>query len=220
MNILGIETSTRVGTLAILQNDRVLGQEMISDNLRHAGDFENALKILFEKAGLNKVDLTAIAIGLGPGSFTGIRIGLTIAKALSLVLEKPVWGVGTLDVLAHQISFPHSKVCPIIPGEAQEVYGAVYSREKGGWNKTLKEFNHAVSELPEILGKDVFIYGPGLEKQRSALESLFGKKWIHEELIFPEAAFAARLAQDKKWREEGTGAVPRYIKPPPILKKN
>jgi len=219
MIILGIETSTRVGTVALTRDEKVLGQEVISDNMRHAGDFETSLQALFEKSGLKKEDLTAIAVGLGPGSFTGIRVGLTIAKALSLVLEKSVWGVGTLDVLAHQISFPHSKVCPIIPGEGEEVYGAVYTREKDGWIKTVPEFNRPLNELAQTVGSDVFLCGPGLEKLRFALEKLFGKNLIHQELLFPEAGFTAKLAQNRKWRQEGHEAVPRYIKPPPILKK-
>jgi tRNA threonylcarbamoyladenosine biosynthesis protein TsaB len=219
MTILGIETSTRVGTLALVQEGKILGREIISDNLRHAGDFEASLKDLFEKSGLKKEDLTAIAVGLGPGSFTGIRIGLTIAKGLSLALNKPVWGVGTLDVLAHQISFPHSKVCPIIPGEGQEVYGAVYRRIKDGWEKTVPEFNRAINDLPQLLGEGVLLFGPGLEKQRFELEKLFEKNLIHQELLFPEAGFTAKLAQNQKWRQEGHEAVPRYIKPPPFVKK-
>jgi tRNA threonylcarbamoyladenosine biosynthesis protein TsaB len=216
MKILGIETSTRVGTMAIVQDRKILGEALISDNLRHAGSFEEILKRLLNEIDLNENDLDAFAVGLGPGSFTGIRVGLTIAKGLSLVLKKPLLGVGTLDVLIHQFPFPVQRLCPIIPGEAHEVYGALYEGEKGRFKKVVPEFNASVEDLPSIIGKTVFIFGPGLERKRDDVERIFGKEQTHSDLVFPNAAFAAFLSQDLHWRLEGLQAVPRYVKPPSI----
>ena len=105
MKILGIETSTRLGTLAIVENDRVLAEEKISDNLRHAGAFEEVLKGLLKRLNLSVSELDGIGVGLGPGSFTGIRVGLTIAKGLSFLGARRLFGVGTLDAMVHQFSF-------------------------------------------------------------------------------------------------------------------
>lgn len=213
MKILGIETSTRVGTMAIVQDNKVLGKGIISDNLRHAGSFEEVLKELLNKIGLDKNDLDAFAVGLGPGSFTGIRVGLTIAKGLSFILKKTLLGVGTLDILVHQFSFPSARLCPIIPGEAHEVYGALYEKGNDGFKKVVPEFNTSVENLPKIIGKSVFVFGPGLEKHRGAVERIFGKEWTHTDLVFPNAAIAAILAQDSRWSLEGFQAIPRYVKP-------
>jgi tRNA A37 threonylcarbamoyladenosine modification protein TsaB len=143
-------------------------------------------------------------------------VGLTIAKGLSFILKKPLLGVGTLDVLVHQFSFLGERLCPIISGEAQEVYGALFGKKGGVIKKIVPEFNAAVEDLPDIIGKSVFIFGPGLEKQREAVEKMFGKESTHSDLVFPSAVSVARLAQDPQWRLEGLGVTPRYVKPPSI----
>jgi len=216
MIVLGIETSTRVGTMAIVKKNKVLAEEILSENLRHAGLFEEVLKKLLNKSDLKEDRLDAFAVGLGPGSFTGIRVGLTIAKGLSFVLKKPLLGVGTLDVLVHQFSFLGERLCPIISGEAHEVYGALFEKKDGVMKKVVPEFNAAVEDLPEIIGKSAYIFGPGLEKQREAIEKIFGKESTHSDLVFPSAVSVARLAQDSQWRSEGLGVIPRYVKPPSI----
>jgi tRNA threonylcarbamoyladenosine biosynthesis protein TsaB len=202
--------------MAIVEKNKVLADEVLSENLRHAGLFEEVLKRLLNKSGLKEDRLDAFAVGLGPGSFTGIRVGLTIAKGLSFALKKPLLGVGTLDVLVYQFSFLGERLCPIISGEAQEVYGALFEKKDGVIKKIVPEFNTAVEDLQDIIGKSAFIFGPGLEKQREPVEKIFGKESAHSDLVFPSAVSVANLAQDSRWRLEGLEATPRYVKRPSI----
>ncbi len=214
MKVLGIETSTRVGTLALVEGQKVLAEEVISENLRHAGHFEQSLRNLFSKASLLEKDLDAIAVGLGPGSFTGIRIGLTMAKAFAFALHKPLWGVGTLDVLVHASNFKFQTLCPVISGEAQEVYGGLFEKSQGMMTKTFQEFSLPVSNLKNMFEKPVFFFGPALEKHRLIFENLFENQYLDYLTVFPKASSVAILAQDSKWRLEGMDIVPRYVKAP------
>ncbi|MBI1871556.1 MAG: tRNA (adenosine(37)-N6)-threonylcarbamoyltransferase complex dimerization subunit type 1 TsaB [Chlamydiae bacterium] len=213
MKILGIETSTRIGSFSLVDGKSVLAESIISENLRHSGDFERALKNLFDPSKLKSSDLDAIAVGLGPGSFTGIRIGLTIGTALSFSLQKPLFGLGTLEVLAHQVEFPHSKICPIISAEAGEVYGAVFKKKNKNLEKTKEEFMITIPGLKEVVGPSVFLFGPGLERDRLLIEKIFGVKSVDAHIIFPLARGVAFLAQDPIWRCEGEAVIPRYVKP-------
>lgn len=213
MRVLGLETSTRMGTLALVEGTKILDERVISENLRHAGSFEDALRALFVTAGFSHFQIDAIAVGLGPGSFTGIRVGFTIAKALSFALKKPLWGVGTLDALAHQSSFSFQKICTLIPGEAREVYGALFEQEGVTVKKTVSEFNLSVESLKDLFHDPVFFCGPALEKYRESLNHLFGPKFLDASVLFPKASSVALLAQDISWRLEGCHVTPRYVKP-------
>lgn len=216
MKVLGIETSTRVGTLAFVEDARVCAEETISDNLRHAGSFEKIIQKVLQKADANLSEVDAIAVGLGPGSFTGVRVGLTIAKGLSLSLKKPLWGVGTLEALVYQNSLTYPKICPIISGEGSEVYGALFEKKAEHFQKTLDEFNTPIEKLLSVLGGPAFFFGPALEKQREELEKLLGRGNVDSQVVFPKASSVAVLAQDALWRIEGEKAVPKYVKPPPF----
>lgn len=83
---------------------------------------------LLSRNGLTLADMTAFAVGLGPGSFTGVRVGVTTAKTLAQVLEKPLVGVGTLDAYAEALAGLAGAVLPVLPSRRGEVYAAVYER--------------------------------------------------------------------------------------------
>ncbi|MBI1882974.1 MAG: tRNA (adenosine(37)-N6)-threonylcarbamoyltransferase complex dimerization subunit type 1 TsaB [Chlamydiae bacterium] len=214
MKVLGIETSTRVGSLALVEGGRVLGEKVISENLRHAGAFEEVLADLFRETGVQKKALDAIAVGLGPGSFTGIRIGLAIGKALGFALQKPLWGVGTLDVLAHQVSSPFLKFSPLILGEAREVYGCLFVKVGNVLKKEVPEFVTPIENLKNHISGDVFYFGPALERDGSFLENIFGAQFVDKKILFPSASRVALLAQDSQWRVEGPSMNPLYLKRP------
>lgn len=216
MNLLGIETSTRVGTLAIVEEGKVLCEEIISENLRHAGRFEEKLDRLFLAARRNPSGLDAIAVGLGPGSFTGIRVGLAIGKAISYALAKPLIGVGSLDVLAHQTTSTCETLCPMIPGEPGEVYAALYRRGSAGLEKTACDFWARVTELPSVAERAGFFFGPALEREAEALRALFRAERLDSGVLFPRAGMLGILAQSRIWGVGPPHVAPRYVKAPTL----
>lgn len=104
------------------------------------------------------------------------------------------------------------RVCPIISGERGEVYGALYEKKGEKIRKILPEFNILSDQLSGMIGKESFVFGPGLEKTRDTLESFFDKSFVDEKLIFPKAGTVAMMAQDSEWRLEGSAVVPLYVK--------
>ncbi len=129
MLVLGIETSGPVCSVGLADSDAVLAERMVWGQKIHSVRLIPLIDGVLRDAGKRPADLEGIAVSAGPGSFTGLRIGMTTAKALAHALNLPVAGVPSLDILAHPL---HSAGCPvmvIVPARKDEVYGAVYTPE-------------------------------------------------------------------------------------------
>ena len=132
MTFLALDTSGTFCVLALAEDDGgvqavSLFQSRRSLSRRLLGEVDG----LLSRNGLTLSDMTAFAVGLGPGSFTGVRVGVTTAKTLAQVTEKPLVGVGTLDAYAAALSGVEGLVLPILPSRRGEVYAAVYERGEG-----------------------------------------------------------------------------------------
>ena len=134
MKVLGVDTATSGGGIGIIDDEKVL-----ADYTFEAGDTPSATLILaiqavLDQAGLDLAALDAIAVSLGPGSFTGVRVGLSAVKGLSLAGGMPVLGISTLDALASQLPRPRTPnlICPLIDARKGEVYAALYKQSAGG----------------------------------------------------------------------------------------
>ncbi len=129
MTFLALDTSGTFCVLALAEGDGSvqavsLFQSKRSLSRRLLGEVDG----LLSRNGLTLADMTAFAVGLGPGSFTGVRVGVTTAKTLAQVLEKPLVGIGTLDAYAAVLSGLESAVLPVLPSRREEVYAAAYKR--------------------------------------------------------------------------------------------
>ena len=129
MTFLALDTSGTFCVLALAEDDGGIRAVSIFESKRSLsrrllGEVDG----LLTRNGLTLADMTAFAVGLGPGSFTGVRVGVTTAKTLSQVLEKPLVGVGTLDAYAAALSGLDGAVSPVLPSRRGEVYAAVYER--------------------------------------------------------------------------------------------
>lgn len=132
MTFLALDTSGTFCVLALAGDDGSvqavsLFQSKRSLSRRLLGEVDG----LLSRNGLTLADMTAFAVGLGPGSFTGVRVGVTTAKTLAQVLEKPLVGVGTLDAYAAALSGLDGVSLPVLPSRRGEVYAAVYERGEG-----------------------------------------------------------------------------------------
>ncbi|MBW2701997.1 MAG: tRNA (adenosine(37)-N6)-threonylcarbamoyltransferase complex dimerization subunit type 1 TsaB [Deltaproteobacteria bacterium] len=100
MVVLGLDTATPMTAVALIDGEEVLAKEQVSDR-RHSVNLLPAMDRALKQAGMGRGDLDGVAVGIGPGSFTGIRIGLAVAKTLAFVLDKPLLGVSSLKALAY-----------------------------------------------------------------------------------------------------------------------
>ncbi len=129
MTFLALDTSGTFCVLALAEDDGTvqavsLFQSRRSLSRRLLGEVDG----LLSRCGLTLAEMTAFAVGLGPGSFTGVRVGVTTAKTLAQVLEKPLVGVGTLDAYADALAGLDGAVLPVLPSRRGEAYAAVYAR--------------------------------------------------------------------------------------------
>lgn len=127
MIVLGIETATAACGVALVGADGLLGTIQIAARLVHSERLVPMIDALFAESGVRRTDLQGVAVSQGPGSFTGLRIGVTTAKAIALALGLPVVGVPTLAALAANAGPAAGLVWPAIVAKRDEVYGAVYA---------------------------------------------------------------------------------------------
>lgn len=129
MIVLGIETATMTGSLALLDEDRLISEYTLNVRTTHSVRLMPALDWMLRDACMEKSQINGIAVSIGPGSFTGLRVGLSTAKGLALGLGIPLVGVPTLDALASNV--PHAKyqICPVLDAKKKEVYTTLFRYE-------------------------------------------------------------------------------------------
>jgi tRNA threonylcarbamoyladenosine biosynthesis protein TsaB len=126
MRILALETSTLAGSAALLDGRRIVGESRLDIALTHSERLMAMIDRLLQDCGWPVTDLEALAVSMGPGSFTGLRVGVATAKGLALALDLPVAPVATLDALASNLPFADAPVCPLLDARKGEVYLALY----------------------------------------------------------------------------------------------
>jgi len=126
MRTLGIETSGGRGGVALLDGPRVLGARLFEKGMVHGREIAPAIQSLLTEAGLPLAQLDLLACDVGPGSYTGLRVGLAAAKGLALALGKPLVGVASLDALAEAARDRARVLCPAVDAKWEQIYGAIY----------------------------------------------------------------------------------------------
>ncbi|PAB59347.1 tRNA (adenosine(37)-N6)-threonylcarbamoyltransferase complex dimerization subunit type 1 TsaB [Anaeromicrobium sediminis] len=173
MKILSIDTSSIVSTVSIIDEHKLIGEEIVNSKLTHSEKLMPAIDRVLKNCEFTIDDIDVISVALGPGSFTGIRIGIATAKALAHSKGKNIIGVSTLDGLALNMPMCHMLVCPILDARRNQVYTAVYK-----WDKDNLEIirKHEAIELDEVLEylmarpESVVFLGDGVEKYREIIE--------------------------------------------------
>ncbi|HTL38390.1 MAG TPA: tRNA (adenosine(37)-N6)-threonylcarbamoyltransferase complex dimerization subunit type 1 TsaB [Kofleriaceae bacterium] len=129
MKVLGIDSATPIASVAVLDNTRVLASGE-SDAAGHRADLLVLIDRICREAGVAPTELDAIAIGAGPGSFTGLRIGMATAKGIAFAAGKPLWAVSSLAALAHRFTQP--LVIAVLDARRGELYAGAYRRTDAG----------------------------------------------------------------------------------------
>lgn len=129
--ILNIETATKNCSVALAKNgETILCKEMAEQGFSHAEKLHLFIEEIIKEAGITFSDLNAVAVSQGPGSYTGLRIGVSAAKGLCYALEIPLISVDTLTVLANQLQIEKGIIIPMIDARRMEVYSAIFNVKK------------------------------------------------------------------------------------------
>lgn len=131
MYVLGIDTATLACSAAIVSPDRVVAELTVQTRKTHSERLMPIIQQLLEDANLTPRDLGGIAVSIGPGSFTGLRIGMTTAKSMAYALDIPVVGIPTLDALAAQFPYSARVIYPIVDAQKGRVYTGRFNTSTG-----------------------------------------------------------------------------------------
>lgn len=164
MNILGIDTSTTSGSVAILKDEEIVAELTLNLRKTHSERLLPSIDNLLRECGLGLEDMDAIAVTTGPGSFTGLRIGLSSAKGLGWALNKPILGVSTLLSLACNIPYSSYTICPILDARKGEVYSSLFSMRDGALVREMEDMVLKPEHLAERLAGEVLFLGDGIKK--------------------------------------------------------
>lgn len=126
MYLLAIDTATNSGGVALARNSEVIGQVMIKTPLQYSDQLMGYVDFLLSRLGVGIADVETFAVAVGPGSFTGLRIGIAAAKAFAQGLEASAVGVSTLEALAWRFRDVGGRVAPMVDARRQQVFGALY----------------------------------------------------------------------------------------------
>ena len=195
---LGIETANAPLSVAVVKDDVVLAEVVQNIKLTHSVGAMPAVEELLKKAGLKPADLDAIAVSEGPGSYTGVRIGVTIAKTLAWTLQKPLVGISSVEVLASNGQLSNSVVCALFDARRQHVYAGGYKHGKAVIEDAHMSIEALLEQLDE-LQEDVLFVGVDVAMYWEAITAKLGNRARKAPLAFnlPRASQVIELAQQK-----------------------
>ena len=169
MRVLAVETATLSGGAALLDGERVVGEYTLDVRLTHSERLMAAIDQLLSDAGWTARELEGLAVSVGPGSFTGLRVGLSTVKGLALALAIPVAAVPTLDAMAAMLPYASLPVCPVLDARKREVYASLYRWDGDGMRREWDYLAVAPDDLARRLDEPVIVLGDGADAIRSPL---------------------------------------------------
>ena len=215
---LGVDTSTPAGSVAVLDSERLLGELNLVGGGHHQGRLLRSIDLLLDLAGLDVSGVNLLAVALGPGTFTGLRVGIATVKGIALALEIPAFGVSTLLAMGHRYLHRGLPVVPLIDAGRGEVYAALYRKGDGGILVGAPERSadpeRLVASLPE---EPVLFCGDGVRVCWSLIRSSRGRKdSLEEGPCFLGAVLAQWGVQEHKKGSPWSlrSLTPNYIRPP------
>lgn len=218
MLILGIETATQQVSVALGGHEGVIGLLEIARGRRHAETLVPAIDFLCAQADIGLDEIGLVAVDIGPGLFTGMRVGLATGKALAQALRVPMIGISSLDLLA----FPHRRsdrvLVPVVDARKGEVFYAMYRQVPGGLQQVVPPSAAPVDDLVADLlarSQDALCIGDGALRYRDEIREGFHCEFADE--AHPSAAPLVQLAHAQALREEWVNPAdiqPLYLRPP------
>lgn len=215
--ILHLETATTVCSVALAKDGQLLSKKELNGDYTHAENLTCFIETVVEEAKRSLKEVDAIAISKGPGSYTGLRIGVSTAKGLCYSLDKPLIALNTLEHSAYGCSLQHGKeddlFCPMIDARRMEVYCAVFDKSNKLIRATAAEIidEHSFADL--LQKQTVYFFGDGSAKCKAALAS--NPNAIFLDHLYPSALNMIPLAdqafQDKQF-EDVAYFEPFYLK--------
>ncbi len=212
MIVLAADTSTSFNSVAVCDGGMVLAESCANLGRRHSERLLDTVDWVLSEAGLTLDDIQLLAIAMGPGSFTGLRVGVSTWKGLAAGLDVPLAGIGTLDALVRTVPFANETVCVLLDARMKEVFGAIYRFESGQRTAVAPARVASVESIVEGLDGPVTFLGDGVGLYRERiLECVPGARFLPEAFSMPRGW---AVAEEAFFRiEQGLDTDPALVEP-------
>ena len=215
MLILAFESSARPASAALVRDGKLLAQSLQVSALTHSRTLLPMAEDLLKNTGLTLADVDAIAVAQGPGSFTGIRIGVSTVKGLCWGAEKPCVGVSTLEAMAWHGLAAGGLICPVMDARRAQVYNALFRIKDGRPVRLCPDRAVSLGELAEELrgmNESVFLVGDGAELTKAFLDAQgLPCRLAPDDLVWQDAWGVAMAAQGRP-AVPGAELLPVYLR--------
>lgn len=164
MNILAIDTSTKVSTISIVCEDRIITEYSINLHFTHSQTIMSMCEEILKTTGIHLSEIDAFAVCTGPGSFTGLRIGISCIKGMAYALNKPCISVSTLDALSYNSLDFDGIICCVMDARCNQVYNALYDNSNQNLEKITEDRTIMIDDLLKelnIIKKNIILVGDG-----------------------------------------------------------
>ncbi len=211
--ILHIETSTKNCSVSIAKSGELISLKEINNGAySHSEMLHPLIKEALLESKLTIKEIEAIAVGKGPGSYTGLRIGVSAAKGLCFANDIPLISINSLEILAHSTTIDKGYIIPMIDARRMEVYSAIYDESYTLIRETKADIIDEHSFCDKLQNHTVYFLGDGAEKCK---ETIFHKNAVFIKNAFPSAKEMTQLSYDK-YKENKTEDIayfePFYLK--------
>lgn len=222
MKILGVDTSTPIGSVALIDSDNLVAEHTLDIVQAHSSRVMPAIDSVLKWGNITVDDLDGCAVGIGPGSFTGIRIGVATVKSICYAVDKPIIGVSTLEAIAYNLRWSNSIICPLLDARRSEIYGAIFEGNTK-WQRLSEDLCLPIDTFLERIKADTIpdcainFVGDGLETYGDVVRENLGARVHFADPIFnvPRGVTIAYLGAQRL--QEGTcdnywSLAPNYVR--------
>lgn len=220
MKILAIDTATRLCSVALTEDERLIAEILLYGQKNHSEKLLRIIDELCRNAQLSPQLVELIAVSVGPGSFTGLRVGISTAQGLAFSLEKKLIGISSLEVLAAQVCMYQGLICPMLDARKKQIYTCLYNRSiDGTLEKIIDDTVISPDAWAEQIMSPVVCTGSGASLYHNTLLAVLpkGSTFVPEYYSMPRASALALCAHNKYLKNENTPLdkiVPSYLRLP------
>ncbi len=225
MRILGIDTATRRASVGLLVDGEVAAEQSEMANGSHAVSLLPLIDAVLRDGGCSADQLDAVAISNGPGSFTGLRIGLSVAKGLAYATALRLVAVPTLEALARTVADHRGVICALLDARKGELYAACFESHAGGWRRLTPDQLVTPDALSRILPTPCLVLGDAVARYVDVLRERLGPRatLLPFETYGPRGGMIARMGWERLQAgavDELRGIEPFYVRPSDAERKS
>jgi tRNA threonylcarbamoyladenosine biosynthesis protein TsaB len=213
MKLLAFETATIAGSVAVIDDGALVGEVRINIKVAHAERLMTSVDWLLRSSRISVNDIDAFGVSIGPGSFTGLRIGLSTVKGFAYSTARPIVPVPTLDAFARNLPYCQHFICPMLDARKNEIYTALYKWEKNICKKVIPETAVNPEKFLKELREPTVFTGDGANIYRELITARLRERALFAppSKMSPSAATVAEVALEML--KQGTSVDPVTLTP-------